>query len=75
MHEAWFTNASRLDKVSDSQTFRPRGEGSSIPKPSVGGLSDPLGIAMGTWHTIRISKEINPNPTRKCGMAPTRKLK
>ena len=75
MHEVGLTNASRLDKISGFQAFRPRCEGSSIAKPLIGDLNDPLGIAMGAEHTIRLSKEIDSNPTRKCGMAPTRKIK
>ena len=67
MHEVGLINATRLDKASGSQAFRPRSEGSSIAMPLVGGLSNPLGITMGAEHTICLPKEIDPNPIRKCG--------
>ena len=73
MHEVWLTNASKLDTVSGSQTFRPKGEGSSIPGHSVGDSSDPLGIAMSAEHTISLPKEIDSNPTRKCGKCPRKR--
>ena len=65
-----FTNSSRFVIVSNSQTFRSKGRGSSISKPSIDGLSDPLGTVIGARHTFHMSKEINPNATRKCGMVP-----
>ena len=73
MHEVGLTNTSRFDKISDFQTFRSRGERSLVPKPSVGGLSDPLGIVMTAEHTICIPKKISPNPIRKYRMAATKK--
>ena len=62
MHEVGLTNASRLDKVSGSQTFRQKGEGSSIPKFLVGGSSDPFDITTCMSCHGHMFKWIDPNP-------------
>ena len=65
MHKIGFTNASRLDKVSGSQTFRLRGEGSSILMHLVGGLNDLSDIATRTLCHDNMSKWIDPNSNRE----------
>ena len=62
-------------KVSGSQTFRPRGEGSSIPSPLVGGSSDPSDIATRTSCHGHMSKWIDSNPNGWSGVTTTKSKK
>ena len=72
MLEVGFTNASKLDKVSGPQTFRPKSKKSLIARPPVSGSNNPLSTTMDVRHTICILKKINSNPITKCGMVPTK---
>ena len=74
---AWvgLTNASRLDKASGPQTFRPQAEGHQYQGLRVGCSSDPSDIAMRTSCHGHMSKWIDPNPNGWSGVLTTKSKK
>ena len=65
MHEIGLTNLPKLDKVSGSQTFKLKDKELSIPKPLVGGSSNPLDITMCTLYHDYMPMWIDSNPNRE----------
>ena len=65
MYKIELTNASKFDKILNSQIFKPKGKELSIPRPLVDSWSDPSDIAKCTSCHGHMSKCIYPNPKRE----------